>query len=437
MFGFAWRRLLRGTYCGVLLLVAGAWGEEVRVDSVQSRPSISPRVRAPRSAAAHTVEAVRWMSRRRQFTLRGIPYGFTGLPFIFFSPNTGWNYGVRLHWVDYRRRPYRYKLTMHLQRSSVGTLKNRLRLKVPRISGTGFGLRLEFIRGRNLRTRYYGMGNKSEYNLDYIDPENAYFKDKNYYNYVLEKDPRILMSLLRHVYGPIGMSVGFGLERIDVDRRGTRAFYLEEGRPDGALDGFSGFISATLLWDTRDDEIVPQSGFFQEWSYESARNSFLGLFFDQINFRRLTLTTTYYIPLSPRWNFSHRTVLEKLSGVIPLYVYGEIGGSRRVKGLGGSGSLRGFDTQRFTDNVRFFSNAEFRYRLYDRWVYKQHIECLGMVFFDSGRVWANLDQIGLSGMHVSGGAGMRIIWNADFVIRMGIGVAGEQTDVWLGLGQNF
>jgi hypothetical protein len=40
-------------------------------------------------------------------------------------------------------------------------------------------------------------------------------------------------------------------------------------------------------------------------------------------------------------------------------------------------------------------------------------------------------------MHGSVGGGMRIIWDADFVIRLGMGVAGEQTDFWLSLGQNF
>ena len=182
---------------------------------------------------------------------------------------------------------------------------------------------------------------------------------------------------------------------------------------------------------------MPRRGFFQEWSYETSRNSLLGFFFEQIDFRRLTLTNAYYIPLGHRWTFAHRAVLEVLSGAVPLYAYGEIGGSRRVKGLGGSESLRGFDTQRFTDDVRFFSNAEMRYLLYSMWFFKQHIEWQGMLFFDSGRVWPDLDEIGLTGMHISGGAGLRMVWDADFVIRLGLGLASKQADVWLRLGQNF
>ncbi len=210
-----WRPLLHGT-CLAVLLGGGAWAQEAtRADSTRG-----PRLRTPRSATAQTVEAVRWMSKRRQFTLRGVTYCFNGLPFSFYSPNTLWNYGIRLHWDDYRRRPYRYRLTLHVHRSTEGKLKNRVRLKVPRISGTGFGLRLEFIRGRNLRTRYYGLGNNSVFNRDFTDAKSDLFKDKNYYYYVLDRDPHILLSLLRQLYGPMSMSVGLGLERIEVEQRG-------------------------------------------------------------------------------------------------------------------------------------------------------------------------------------------------------------------------
>ena len=432
------RFLTNGSCIVVLVFAEGAWGEaEVHVDSTHSRPSSPLLAKVSQSATEQTVEAVRWMAKRRQFTLRGIPYGVTGLPFVFLSPNTGWNWGARVHWADYRSQPYLYKLTLHVQQSSEGKLKNRVRLKVPQISGTGFGLGLELVRERNLRTRYYGLGNDSSFNRDFVEPNSADFRDENYYYYILERNPRILVSLFRQLYGPVSMSVGFGLERVDVDQRGTQAFYLERGTPDGVIDGFSGFISATLQWDTRDDEVVPRRGFLQEWSYESARNSLLALFFEPIDFSRVTLTNAYYIPLLPRVNFSHRLVLEVLSGEVPLYAYSEIGGSRRVKGLGGSDSLRGFDTQRFTDDVRFFSNIELRYQLYDIWFYGQYIEWQGMVFFDSGRVWPDLDQIGWSGMHISGGVGVRMVWDADLIIRLGTGVADEQMDVWLSLGQNF
>ena len=92
-----------------------------------------------------------------------------------------------------------------------------------------------------------------------------------------------------------------------------------------------------------------------------------------------------------------------LAGEIPLYAYGEIGGSRRVKGLGGSDSLRGFDTQRFTDDVRFFSNLEARYKVHSMWFAGQYLEWYGAGYVDTGRVWPDLADVGLGGMHVSAG----------------------------------
>ena len=433
------RLLANGSCIGVLLFAESTWGEgEGRVDSTQSQPSSPLLTKVSQAATEQTVEAVRWMAKRRQFTLRGIPYGVTGLPLAYLSPNTGWNWGARVHWADYRRQPYLYKLTLHVQQSSEGKVKNRVRLRVPRISGTGFGLRLELFRERNIRTRYYGLGNNSAFNRDFIKPKSADFKDENYYYYILERNPRILVSLFRQLYGPVSMSVGFGLERVDVDQRGTQAFYLERGTPDGVIDGFSGFISATLQWDTRDDEVVPRRGFFQEWSYESARNSLLALFFEPIDFSRVTLTNAYYIPLSPRLNFSHRLVLEVLSGEVPLYAYGEIGGSRRVKGLGGSDSLRGFDTQRFTDDVRFLSQCRIALPTVRHLVLRTVHRVAGGNFFSmQAESGPDLDKIGWSGMHISGGAGVRMVWDADLVIRMGTGIADEQVDVWLSLGHNF
>jgi len=220
------RLLANGSCIGGLLLAGSTWGEG-RVDSTHSQPS-SPLLE---SATEQTVEAVRWLAKRRQFTLRGIPYGVTGLPFAYLSPNTGWNWGAHVHWADYRRQPYLYKLTLHVQQSSEGKLKNRVRLRVPRISGTGFGLRLELFRERNIRTRYYGLGNDSAFNRDFTNPKSADFKDENYYYYILERNPRLLVSLFRQLYGPVSISAGFGLERVDVDQRGTPAVLFRARHP--------------------------------------------------------------------------------------------------------------------------------------------------------------------------------------------------------------
>jgi len=183
--------------------------EESKVDAKHRR--IVKAVSRANPVAA-TGQTARWVSKRRQFNLLGVPYGFTGLPIVFPSANTGFNYGFKVNWVDYRRKPYRYKVTVYWVQSTEGRYTYAVRLKVPRISGTGFGLRLQASSLNDIRARYYGLSNDSVNNQDFLDPDHADFRDENYYYYVLNL-PRFIFSLLRHIHGPVAMSAGFGLEK--------------------------------------------------------------------------------------------------------------------------------------------------------------------------------------------------------------------------------
>jgi len=409
---------------GVWALALGVYAEEACEDSVAKDGPPSTLVRAQK-AADQTVDVVRWVSKRRQLTIGGVDYGVTGLPIVSFSRNAGWNYGFLVRWRDYRGQPYRYRMSVRFQRSTEGKMNHSLRLKVPNISGTGFGVRMALSLKRDIRASYFGLGNQSQFNKAFITPSARGFIDENYYFYILEA-PRFIFSLLHNVYGPISVSAGLGIERTEVSQRGDRAFYVEVGTPDGVKDGVTGFLSATLVWDTRDDDTIPKKGVFHEWSYETSRNSILAAFFEEIDFRRYTFTDARYFSLSERFNLSNRLLFELLDGAVPLYAYGEIGGSQRIKGLGGSSSLRGFAGQRFTDNLRFFSNTEMRYFLRSMWIYKQYLEWHAVFFVDTGRVWSSVDELTLGGTHMTTGASLRCYWNQDFVIRLEGGVSSEQ-----------
>jgi outer membrane protein assembly factor BamA len=398
---------------------------EARPDTATSQLT-DPRADREKDTSSKEVDLVKWMAKRRQFSLGGIDYGFTGVPIVYFSPTTGWNVGMRIQLLDYRRLPYRYKMTFYSVRSSEGRVIVRYRLKVPRIAGTGFGMRLVASYKRDLRARFYGQGNDRQRNTDFITPGNPDFRDEFYYLYSL-RNPRVIASVIRHIYGPVSMSLGFGLETADVDKRGSRALFREEGTPDGVVDGVTGFVGATLSWDSRDNDVMPTSGAFHEWSYETSRNSLVtGLYFKEIDFQRYTFTDMRYFAASDRITIAHRIVLEVLSGEVPLYAFGEVGGSRRSKGLGGSDSLRGFDRQRFTDNVRLFTNTEFRYLLKSTSVFRQFLDWYGVMFVDTGQVAPGRGDLAVGRSHWSSGLGVRVSWNADFVIRSDLGISSEQ-----------
>ncbi len=431
-----WWRAIGSWWTSLILCCSAAWAvEEAQEDSLAGEGDkgiiTSTLAKAnPLAATGQTVDAVRWMAKRRQFMFKGKSYGFTGLPILYFHPNTGWNYGARIQWSDYQRRPYRYKITLNFLRSSEGRLNSFVRVKVPRISGTGFGVIILASSKRDLRTRFYGIGNDSRFVEDYVDPKSDVYKDENYYYYILE-NPRFVFRVMREIRGPLSLSTALGIERTDVNSRAQASFLLDEGTPDGVKDGVTGFVGATLQWDTRDDETVTRQGVFHEWSYETSRSSVLVFLFEQIDFQRYTFTDVRYYPLGARLNVANRAVFEVLTGSVPLYAYGQIGGSRRIKGLGGSDSLRGYDRQRFTDNVRLFTNTEVRYHLHSMFFFKQYLEWHGALFADTGRVWPDLGDLALSDIHWTGGAGVRLYWNSDFVIRADFGVSVEQ--MFLGL----
>lgn len=380
---------------------------------------------APRAATDQTVEAVRLLAKRRQFTVDGVDYGVTGLPIFYYSRSTGWNYGARIQWADYRRRPYRYKAVLHSVHSTADRSDAYFRIKVPRISGTGFGVEASVRDRRDISARYYGRGNGSPYVKEYTNPRSPRYRDEAYYMYVLRR-PSVALSLLRHLWGPLNTAALAGLESADISPRGQASYYVDEGTPDGVKDGLTGYVGLSLNWDTRDDDVIPTGGTLHEWAYETSRNSVLGLFFEQIDYRRYTVTDARYFQLTPRLNLANRAIFEVLAGAVPLYAYGEIGSTRPIKGLGGGDSLRGYDAQRFTDNVRLLTNTEVRYRLRSLRFYRQYLELLGALFVDTGRVWSDVDALTPAGLHASAGFGLRIYWNADFVIQLSMAMSPEQ-----------
>ena len=71
------------------------------------------------------------------------------------------------------------------------------------------------------------------------------------------------------------------------------------------------------------------------------------------------------------------------------------------------------------------------------WFAGQYLEWYGVGYVDTGRVWPDLADVGLGGMYVSGGGGIRLSWDNDFVIRMEMGYSEEQRDVFIDLGNAF
>ena len=261
-----------------------------------------------------------------------------------------------------------------------------VRLKVPRLWDSGWGLDLQT--GFNFGFgRYYGRGNDSANIRAFTEPKNPHFKDRHYYQYILERW-RFVASLSRQIRAPLAVAVSFSANKTLLSPRGGQSLLFAE-QPDAGRRQTTGTLGGRLLWDTRDDEVIPRHGVLHEWSYETSRGALLDLFLDELDLDRFTFTDVRFFALSRRLVLGNRFVFEVLRGSEkPVDTLGEIGPSRsRFKGLGGFSSLRGFDAQRFVDDVRFVGNTELRYRIAaTRWL-GQYLEWHSIAFVDVGRVW--------------------------------------------------
>lgn len=392
--------------------------------------------RPEQSAPAHTTaDWLHWLAKRRSFTWRGVPYGLTGLPVGYYSGLSGWNYGARLKLTDYSRRPFRYKLTLNWVQSTRDRLDLFMRLRIPSLAGTRWGLNLQLDYYQGLRP-YYGQGNDTPYDRRLTRPGNPLFIARNYYTYRIHK-PRLLFTLMRPIRHPLFIAAGFGLKHVDLRLPGQNNPLFADAQAH-LVEGESGLVGLMLRWDTRDDETLSRRGVLHEWSYETAHNSLLGLLLPQIGFSRYTFTDIRFFPLTGRLNLANRAVFEILQGEVPIDVMGDVGGLRRkIKGLGGDETLRGYDTGRFIDRVRYFSNTEIRYTLRRQTLLRQYVEWTGVAFVDLGRVWPDLKALTAAGIHLTGGGGVRAYWNEDFVASLEGRFSAEQHLLAFSLGNIF
>ena len=110
---------------------------------------------------------------------------------------------------------------------------------------------------------------------------------------------------------------------------------------------------------------------------------------------------------------------------------------RRLDGLGGNNTIRGYALHRFMDDVRLLSNIELRYQMASMWLVRQFVQWQLVLFADAGRVWPDLDAVSVDGLHASTGAGIRLIWNRDFAMRFETARSAEQSTVLLTLDRSF
>jgi hypothetical protein len=143
-----------------------------------------------------------------------------------------------------------------------------------------------------------------------------------------------------------------------------------------------------------------------------------------------------HLALAGRW------MVDGLMGEPPLYLLSEYGGLYPAPGMGGGESIRGLPDRRYHGRIKALTNIELRSRfLYSRFL--GQASSLGLVgFVDTGRVWTGLpsdparDGSAL-GLHTGFGAGARIYLGDTFVVRIDHGWSGQDSGLYIMVGELF
>jgi len=224
----------------------------------------------------------------------------------------------------------------------------------------------------------------------------------------------------------------FGLWRVSVYLPGSLtergpypgSFYATRF-PDGER-GVASIPQVGAMFDTRDDETVPTRGFWIEASARAAGRATGSAW----TFVGGNLTARAYHAVGARLVSATRVVADVAAGDLPVEELGQVGAADGYAAFGGESSGRGIREFRYVGRVKLFGQEEARLALTRRW---------GLVgFVEVGWVADGADDT--SGVLACGGAGLRWLHNAGFLLRADVGFSpleGWGPRIYLNLGHVY
>jgi outer membrane protein assembly factor BamA len=224
---------------------------------------------------------------------------------------------------------------------------------------------------------------------------------------------------------------------------------LAEDQPWGVEGGLDLLVTAGLLYDTRRPEADPQRGIFAEVSLSGSIPNSSG----SAALFALHGAARAYHALLPWMVAAGRVMVEAMFGRVPFYEMVHWHGSVPIAGFGGFDAVRGVPFGRWRAPHRAVASVELRLRLARITVFRRSLALQLGLFTDAGIVWGAGEDPGAEAqfpLHVTGGAGLRLVFAETFVGRFDTGfgndpireASGELSDalslgIYLTFGQAF
>lgn len=408
-------------------------------------------------------------------TKKGWTFGL--LPSAAFDSDLGLKYGGLVNFYNFgdgsTYPDYKHLIYLEIARTTKGSGQNQLffdsghlfRKKSIRLTADVSWLTEQAL-------DFYGFnGAESRYIREFADMNSDAYISRMYYRYerkllrtyadfqgnIHDKTFRWLLGggLFNYRIGSVDIDkLNKGKDEADMlpDTITLYDLYVENHliSPAEADGGSLKLLKAGLIYDTRDIEANPSQGMWSEILFVIAP-SFLGN--TENKFTKVAVThRQYFTLLKDKLTFVYRFGHQRtIDGHAPFYyqtmMISSYSPSTITEGLGGAKSLRGMLRNRLIGDAFTYANFEFRYKVVKLQWKKQNIYLAINPFFDAGFISKRID-IPTSGfgnlldihftqtgehLHYTGGCGLHLALNENFVIAVNYGRAFDRQDGKSGL----
>ena len=396
-----------------------------------------------------------------------------GVPAVSFSTDLGFQYGVVLNLFDYgdgtKYPAYDQKFYFEVSRYTKGSSTYRLMYETKTLI-PGISIISDLAYLTDQAYDFYGFnGYEAVYNADWTDSDldASIYKTRMFY-----KTDRKLFRFKNDIKGKLAgenfqWNVGLELKNfifgpVDIERlnKGKDENLLPD--VDGLYDkyvnwgiigteeadgGFITTLKAGITYDSRDFEANAMKGIWFEVGVEASPS-----FLSDAGFGKFYVIHRQYFTIIPRdLSFAYRLGYQTtIFGDVPWYHQNQIITSvlagTTSEGLGGSKNVRGVLRNRIVGDGLFYANAEFRWKAFRFNLINQNFYIGFVGFGDFGMVTKKVDfeipdavtmgedqredyfNPDAEKMHISTGAGLRVVMNENFIVSADFGKALNEQD---------
>ena len=358
-----------------------------------------------------------------------------GLPIIGGDSDVGVAFGVigTLSYFADGIEPYRWNmdlvLTASIKQGPTGpelAQQNYLaQLDLPKLLGGKLRLNPEVSYNHTINYGYFGLGNASS-----GAPVTTGLNPGRYYEWsdsfvqirssarVTIEGPWSAEFAAQYLYVDPGAYDGSLLQADSQRAVGSGSPYLYGTRPLSKPA-----VAAGFAFDSRDNEIFPHRGFFDEIGVRYEQ----GIPFDDgVRYAEAGAILRGYVPLAGPLVLAGRLVANLQFGNVPFYDLFQAGPFDQKEMPGGSAGIRGVPVGRYLGPIKVIGNVELRAMLFQFTLLNQKISIGDDIFFDTGRVWSDysfrspLDGSGI-GLKFGVGGGFYLLWGQAAMLRVEAG----------------